>query len=493
MTIMYGGSPEEIMVVRHGQSCTNIMGEAYSLFEDRKNPYENYGVGVVSPPKSMPHIWLKLAKISQDPPLNNGGLCELIELYEKKYHEFNPDKVYCSSMCRAIQTAMILYPNGGSKDNKIHICPWIQESPHGYLETKLTKKSRSSRDYSELDGLITSISHLYTYDKDRKPEDILPYMGNRYTSIKLVGHPITAKLVKHPLLEAHYRDDVNIERFIIDIAQKDEGNIAVISHGYTMRAGCKKGQLIDGWCHYFKEIAPRLIDISCLSRPYIDRPLNRPGSIQCSNRYVNHLRSNKNIPNGGVITINYGFDRGGEGSLDLTKFKVSSTESKLKDLYEYHHNIQNWVDRDNERLIFLDSIECLLRNLIYSWKIFAVGIRSYNLNQSEILSEPEGFCSRRLLELSNMIWDNRGSKLSATERDMFKPFLKTPDNIQELGAAKHRSSRKNKKQIKKKKRRKESRKKKQRKEKESRKKRLTRKLKDRKSKEKNNSKGSSKK
>ena len=257
-------------------------------------------------------------------------------------------------MCRAIQTAMILYPTGGN-DNKIHICPWIHEIPgskgglKGKAEIFLSKKSRSSRNYDELDELINVILHLYTKND---VSELLPYMGNRYTSQKLAEHPIQVELVEHPLLKEHYTDDVNVNRFITDISQHDQGNIAVISHGYTMRAGCKSDQLISGWCQYLKEISPKVsnIKVTCLSPPCIDIPLDRDSlcSSECKNTYVKHLRSGKNIPNGGVITLNYDFDTGAESSIDFTKFEVPSIEGKLKKLYQYHFDDQNWIDRDKE-------------------------------------------------------------------------------------------------------------------------------------------------
>ena len=88
MSIKYGGNPEKVMVTRHGQSCTNVMGAVHSLFNKRKNPYNSYGNGKVGPPISQLKTWKQLGKISQEPPLNNGGLCELSELYEKKYKTF---------------------------------------------------------------------------------------------------------------------------------------------------------------------------------------------------------------------------------------------------------------------------------------------------------------------------------------------------------------------------------------------------------------------
>ena len=90
MSIKYGGNPEKVMVTRHGQSCTNVMGAVHSLFNKRKNPYHSYGNGKVGPPMSDLKTWKELGKISQDPPLNNGGLCELIELYNNQYHKYQP-------------------------------------------------------------------------------------------------------------------------------------------------------------------------------------------------------------------------------------------------------------------------------------------------------------------------------------------------------------------------------------------------------------------
>ena len=97
MTGQIGGYPELLKVIRHGQSCTNIMGSAYALLVKEKNPYILYGDNNISPKKTQLSIWSYLSNISQDPPLNNGGLCDLIDLYNTSYKtKERPNKVYCS-------------------------------------------------------------------------------------------------------------------------------------------------------------------------------------------------------------------------------------------------------------------------------------------------------------------------------------------------------------------------------------------------------------
>jgi hypothetical protein len=84
MNTQFGGYPNKVMITRHGQSCSNIMGEAYAIIKEKQSPYDLYGNGKTNPPlkPDTMYIWTALKNISQDPPLNNGGICELIELYE---------------------------------------------------------------------------------------------------------------------------------------------------------------------------------------------------------------------------------------------------------------------------------------------------------------------------------------------------------------------------------------------------------------------------
>ena len=266
-------------VVRHGQSCTNIMTHAYAMLIENENPYTYYG-GQLNPPMNplWSNVWRKLGKISQDPPLNNGGVCELIDLYESHFKDKEiPDRVYCSSMCRAMMTAMILYPLGG-KDGIIHVCPWIHEIPssnggiQGQIESLMTKKGRAPRDYKELNTLLGKINNVYRLGADKHIslgdglKSITEIMGNKHTGERMFNHAISAKLRFTKDLDKHYEDDVNFERFINDIVNPfikethDNSDtihpvdISVVCHGYTMRAGCRNGQPHPGLCKYLKEI-----------------------------------------------------------------------------------------------------------------------------------------------------------------------------------------------------------------------------------------------
>ena len=452
MNTQFGGYPNKVMITRHGQSCSNIMGEAYAIIKEKQSPYDLYGNGKTNPPKKLDkmYIWSALRNISQDPPLNNGGLCELIELYENHYSEFEPDKVYCSPMCRAIQTAMILYPKGG-KDRKIHICPWIHETPHGWIESLLTKDARASRDYGEFKDLLQTLNTIYKLDD---PNKLLAYMGNEYTSQKLARHPITVELVEDPLLNEHYRDDINVNRFVQEILDSHSGgDIAVVSHGYTMRAGCKSDQSENGWCQHFKDISPKVTDVrlTCLESPCIDTPPDSESACSgnCENTYVEKLRSGQNISNGGLITV----DVTGDNPLKYEDFTLEyPTAILLKNLYQYHSDDSRWSDRIGQRNIFLNGIECIIRNLIYNWKYFAVGPSSHNSEQKAILSnESEGYCSNRLLNKSNHFWNTNNEYLTEEERNMFLPYLTDmiPTVTENIGGAlKRKKKRKNKKKRK---------------------------------------------
>merc|ERR1711991_1028808 len=142
----------------------------------------------------------------------------LIDLYDKHFKSKEiPDKVYCSSMCRAMMTAMILYPNGG-KDGNIYICPWVHEIPCskggilGEIEYMATKKGRSPRDFDELSILVDKINSVYRLGSDKHISmgDGLKHMteiiGNKYTSKKLYEHSINAKLKFISNLEENYED-----------------------------------------------------------------------------------------------------------------------------------------------------------------------------------------------------------------------------------------------------------------------------------------------
>ena len=456
MNTQYGGKPDKVMITRHGQSCSNIMGEAYAIIKEKQSPYDLYGNGKTNPPLKLNkmYIWSALRNISQDPPLNNGGLCELIELYKNHYSKFKqPNKVYCSSMCRAIQTAMILYPSGGD-DGKIHICPWIHETPHGWIESLLTKDARASRDYGEFKELLQTLNTIY---KLNDPNKLLAYMGNEYTSQKLARHPITVDLEEHSTLASNYRDDIDVNRFAQEILIKDSDDIAVISHGYTMRAGCKSDQSEYGWCKFFKSLPSRVtkVKLTCLKSPCIDTPPDSESACRgnCENTYVERLRSGQNISNGGLITV----DITGDNPLKYEGFTLKyPTAKRLEKLYQYHSDDSHWSNRIGQRNIFLNGIECIIRNLIYNWKYFAVGPSSHNSEQKAILSdENDGYCSIALLNKSNHFWNSNNEYLTDEEKEMFLPYLtgNLTDNITMVtenigGALKRKKKRKNKKKRK---------------------------------------------
>ena len=214
-------------------------------------------------------------------------MCDLINIYEKISEPIDdepspplsvsgkkrPTRVYCSNMCRAMMTAMIIYPHGG-EDGLIHVVPWIHEhggwcnemGPFGKItgftgaERLLTKTLRNPRDFDELQSLIKNINKLYqSYDK-KFIDDIL---GNDYSSEMLVNHEITAELKAHPAIDTISQlEDPDPTKFIEVVLKPElpEGNteIGIVSHGYTMRSGCKSFEVsCDGWCNYFACVKPK--------------------------------------------------------------------------------------------------------------------------------------------------------------------------------------------------------------------------------------------
>jgi hypothetical protein len=426
-------------IVRHGQSCTNIMTHAYSFLIEDKNPYEYYN-GKLGPPMSplWGNVWRKLGKISQDPPLNNGGLCELIDLHETHFKDKEvPYRVYCSSMCRAMMTAMILYPNGG-EDGIIHICPWIHEIPGsnggilGKIESLATKKGRSPRDFKELKSLVDKINNSYRLGSDKHIslgdglKNMTEIIGNKYTAGRLFNHSIIAKLKFVSNLEENYNDDVNFEEFIDSIvkpALKDSKNkeVSVVCHGYTMRAGCREGQPHPGVCKYLKLMNDD-IDGECFkSESFTKSNVNS----KCKNKYLKLIKSGKNIPNGGVISFD--LTENGVEEIDFNVYSVKSTEHMLDEIYKYHNNSENWNKRSKERDIFKGGIKCLLRNLLYPWRYYAVK-KSNNTEQREILengwdNSNNGYCNLELFVNSNATWFLHSMEMKLSESQIFDPYL----------------------------------------------------------------------
>jgi hypothetical protein len=436
-----GVNYESIKIVRHGQSCTNIMGQAYALLIKGKNPYDEYGENKLGPPKTQPLAWSYLSNISQDPPLHNGGLYDLLKLYENNYKDLpQPDKVYCSSMCRAIQTALILYPNGGV-DGKIHICPWIHEQPHSSfldLEKKLTGSARAPRNYDELLDLIVNIENIY---KSGDINVIKEVLGNGYISEILRLHNITADLEIHNTLENNYDDDPNIERFVEEILKDDtDKKISIVSHGYTMLSGCKSKEAdISGWCKYFESISNETdVDNECFKSPCIDLEIGeqvksnepklmtgtydiRPSTIlpceTCDNSYLDKIRSHKNISNGDYIEFKYD-DEKERKTLNYVNLENSnSVDNQLKRLCKYH------FEKEGSSESVLNCMKILMRNLIFPWAYFAVGEKSYCNEQKLILESEGGFCDRTKLEDGNNSLPDYLGELDTEEFKLFPPIL----------------------------------------------------------------------
>ena len=256
------------------------MTQAYVLLRMNSNPLSSRVIDRrFNVRKSEFKIMRYLSRISKDPPLSITGLCDLISIYKNIWGDEDreiPKRVYCSTMCRGIMTALILYPNGG-KDGKIHIVPWIHEQPHcaqthpvsrrlfgedyAGLEMAFTKKSRMPREYSQMGVLINKITSLFhSDDKD----EIMEILGNEHASDLLSQYKITAEFVPHHTLDASHSDDPDPTRFMKEILEPDFMNelleksgtvetVGIVSHGYTMKSGCKSYETTQcsGWCNTF--------------------------------------------------------------------------------------------------------------------------------------------------------------------------------------------------------------------------------------------------
>ena len=277
-----------LKIFRHGESCTNIMTIAYAVLIAQMNPHVLYDNSHFKPSiKNQLDIWYYLSNVSKDPPLNNSGMCDLIDIYHKINEPIDdepspplsvpgkkrPTRVYCSNMCRAMMTAMIIYPQGG-EDGLIHVVPWIHEhggwcremGPFGKItgftgaERLLTKTLRNPRDFDELQSLIKNINQLYQSDDKKFIDDVL---GNDYSGEMLVNHEISAELKAHPAIDILSQLEGPDPTKFIEVVLKPElpeGNteIGIVSHGYTMRSGCKSFEVsCDGWCNYFACVKPK--------------------------------------------------------------------------------------------------------------------------------------------------------------------------------------------------------------------------------------------
>jgi len=258
-----------LKITRHGESCTNLMTQAYALLIANENPDKFYNNKHYKPNlKTQAHIWYYLNFIVKDPPLSNTGLCDLINLYNRYYSpekvqgkDSRPIKVYCSCMCRAIMTALILYPEGG-KDGLIHVVPWIHEQPScqyrgiSGIAMQLTKSGRSPRPFEQMGDLINKIQGLFKLIDKSEIEKIL---GNKYASQLLANHNITANVELSSTLDSVTQlEDPDPSKFMKTIFEPEMAHssmndtVAIISHGYTIRAGCKSNEKsCKGWCDYF--------------------------------------------------------------------------------------------------------------------------------------------------------------------------------------------------------------------------------------------------
>ena len=462
-----GGIPQKLQITRHGQSCSNIMTLIYALINYDQNPFALYGDTLGPSPFMRPDMWYQLGKISQDPPVHNGGLCDLMNLRIQKAEEGpieEPNTLYCSSMCRAIQTAMMLYPNGGSNNTEIIICPWSHEIPSakggfaGVVEESLSAKSRAPRHFIELQELTANLTLAFqiipnsirtlrqqklsnnklstnTKELDIKINEnlntLMNIFGNQHIVEKIISHNITANLkLHHTLYPTHHIQEVDINRFMHEVINPDNNEYTVIiSHGYTMRAGFQT-ESHQGWAKLLKE-NPDLsgIDPICFKKSYYNaekqnrRAEERMSPQNCiENDYIKLLVSGDNVHNAGYITImTQGPVR--DKLFFNNEHLQDSIEKKLKKTLEYHFDDTNWIGRPDERLKFFYSMNTFFRNLIFTWGFFAVGNRSYCKTQREILNEWT-WTNREILDDMNREYKNNWSNyLTKTEQNMFKPLM----------------------------------------------------------------------
>jgi len=450
------------------------MTQAYVLLMENSNPLTS---GVLdrrfNVRKSEVRIMSYLSKISKDPPLSITGLCDLISIYKNRWGDEDreiPKRVYCSTMCRGIMTALILYPNGG-QDGKIHIVPWIHEQPHcaptysvsrklfgedyAGLEMAFTKKSRSPREYSQMGGLIDKITGLFHSDNK---EEIMEILGNEHASDLLSKYKITAEFVPHHTLDASHSDDPDPIRFMKEILEPDfmneelleksgtAGTVGIVSHGYTMKSGCQPYETTrcSGWCNAFAcvpdenkvdynnllreggsfpngshiEVVFRLGKASLrenLQRCLVGQP--QPTVVPGSEDYTQLRKEEKELVEklGEAGLEDYKISYIGKG---FNPISVSYTADPgisppfLSDLYA--------AERTSGP-IFKEATKICMRNMLYHWSHFSPTTEG---NECTITLNTE-FCNKEKFQEGMVRWEEIKSKSLLTQEEirMFAPYL----------------------------------------------------------------------
>jgi hypothetical protein len=115
----------ELIWIRHGISCSNLLGYTRKMFKEGKLVFEQ--------DENEEEIDFKNLNY-QDPHLSNFGISHLNNIVNTSefYQTYQPDLIACSQLIRTMETAYLLFYNDFSNStnsllSKLFVCPYISE------------------------------------------------------------------------------------------------------------------------------------------------------------------------------------------------------------------------------------------------------------------------------------------------------------------------------------------------------------------------------
>ena len=123
----------------------------------------------------------QLNYVIKDPSLSHLGICHGIHLHYQYYVKESYDYVICSNMLRAIQTAIILFP-----DSVIYIVPFINEVSRAGMERMATGAFRTPRVKEELEPHLIETERIFKHAQ--RDELFSIFENDTYTVDILMTH-----------------------------------------------------------------------------------------------------------------------------------------------------------------------------------------------------------------------------------------------------------------------------------------------------------------
>ena len=250
------GDDCEITLIRHEHSGSNT----YTILDkhvdnEKRNKLNKLAIKITGFSKS-------LNDLVQDPALSHLGIFHAID-NSKNYMSRNYDVVVCSNMLRAIQTAILLFPN-----SKIYVIPYINEIAKPGIERVATGKHRLPISKAELLPKISKTFEIFREDNfqllrsmfhedetvieklDEHQQlyenfsgcevnwDIYDIYENRVNNEKDLFMPDMQKVFTEVMKDVLTKTTTGVER----------PKIACVTHGFTIKSESNP----IGWLYYMK-------------------------------------------------------------------------------------------------------------------------------------------------------------------------------------------------------------------------------------------------